>query len=164
MDSCPGHDPAGTRSKGRSFCFFNLYFQIMLSNLEEEINGSSIFLPAQLQAAEMRMKGHMTAMEAPLYQSYQVCVLHPLRAKTEVHLGKLLILLLCFVTIIFLSYHMLHKIYSGISGEKVEIDPITQQKVSAKFWVRQRAVSYDTDCIVACDLLETKSNTRTVFR
>lgn len=108
VDSCPGNDPLGTRSK------------------------------AQLQAAEMRMKGHMTAMEAPLYQSYQVCVLHPLRAKTEVHLG--------------------------ISGEKVEIDPITQQKVSAKFWVRQRAVSYDTDCIVACDLLETKSNSRTVFR
>lgn len=34
------------------------------------------------------MKGHMTAMEAPLYQSYQVFVLHPLRAKTEVHLGQ----------------------------------------------------------------------------
>lgn len=45
---------------------------------------------AQRRADEMRMKGHMTAMEAPLYQSYQVCVLHPLRAKTEVHLGILL--------------------------------------------------------------------------
>ncbi|KAE8742580.1 hypothetical protein FOCC_FOCC011874 [Frankliniella occidentalis] len=93
---------------------------------------------AQLQEAELRMKDHMTAMEASLYQSYQVHVLHPLRAKTEIHLG--------------------------VSRDKVEIDPVTQQKVSAKFWVRQRAVSYDTDCIVACDLLETKSNNRAVFR
>lgn len=46
----------------------------------------------------------------------------------------------------------------------MEIDPVTQQKVSAKFWVRQRAVSYDTDCIVACDLIESKSNGRAVFR
>lgn len=108
VDSGPVHDASGNKSK------------------------------AQLLEAEQRMKGHMTAMEAPLYQSYQVYVLHPLRTKTEAHLG--------------------------ISGEKVEIDPVPQQKVSAKFWARQRALSYDTDCIVACDLIETKSNSRAVFR
>lgn len=65
------------------------------------------------------------------------------------------------------GYHVgyiLNLNFVGISGEKVEIDPVSQPKVSAKFWVRQRAVSYDTDCIVACDLIDTKSNSRAVFR
>jgi len=53
---------------------------------------------------------------------------------------------------------------SGISGEKVEIDPVIQQKVSAKFWNRQKAVSYDMDTIAACDLTDTKSSSRSTFR
>jgi len=58
--------------------------------------------------------------------------------------------------------HMLN--VSGISGEKVEIDPVIQQKVSAKFWNRQKAVSYDMDTIAACDLTDTKSSSRSTFR
>ena len=129
---CNEHD-------NQMICFYllSIFFrdEVDLGPVNETLGNKS---KAQLQEAELRMKGHMTAMEAPLYQSYRVYVLHPLRAKTEIHLG--------------------------ISGEKVEIDPVTQPKVSAKFWVRQRAVSYDTDCIVACDLLEAKSNSRAVFR
>lgn len=34
-----------------------------------------------------RMKNHMTAMEAPLYQSYHVYIIHKVRTKTEIHLG-----------------------------------------------------------------------------
>jgi hypothetical protein len=47
---------------------------------------------AQQQDLEdlIRMKGHMIAMEAPLYQSYRVYIINKVRAKTEIHLGKLL--------------------------------------------------------------------------
>lgn len=86
----------------------------------------------------IRMQGHMIAMEAPLYQSYRVYIINKVRAKTEIHLG--------------------------VSGEKVEIDPVMQQKVSAKFWNRQKAVSYDMDNIAACDLIDAKANSRSTFR
>jgi hypothetical protein len=33
------------------------------------------------------MKGHMTAMEAPLYQSYQVYIINKVRARSAIHLG-----------------------------------------------------------------------------
>lgn len=54
--------------------------------------------------------------------------------------------------------------FAGVSGEKVEIDPVVQQKVSAKFWYRQKAVSYDMDNIAACDLIDAKANSRSTFR
>lgn len=72
------------------------------------------------------------------YQSYHVYILSKVRTKTEIHLG--------------------------VSGEKIEIDPVIQQKVSAKLWNRQKAVSYDMDCVVACDLTDTKSSSRSTFR
>lgn len=56
------------------------------------------------------------------------------------------------------------EIHLGVSGEKIEIDPVIQQKVSAKLWNRQKAVSYDMDCVVACDLTDTKSSSRSTFR
>ncbi|MGH0159136.1 UNVERIFIED_CONTAM: hypothetical protein FKN15_044975 [Acipenser sinensis] len=46
---------------------------------------------------------------------------------------------------------------SGISGEKVEIDPVTNQKASTKFWIRQKPISIDSDLLCACDLVEEKS-------
>lgn len=54
--------------------------------------------------------------------------------------------------------------FPGVSGEKIEIDPVLQQRVSAKFWVRQKAATYDMDSVVACDLLDAKSNSRSTFR
>ncbi|XP_049954431.1 target of rapamycin complex 2 subunit MAPKAP1 [Schistocerca serialis cubense] len=84
-----------------------------------------------------RMRNHMTAMEAPLYQSYRLYIINKL-TKTEILLG--------------------------ISGEKVEIDPVVQQKVASKFWGRQKAVSYDMDNVAACDLTDTKSGGRATFR
>lgn len=35
-----------------------------------------------------RLQGDITAIDATLYQSYQVNMLHRVRAKTEMHLGK----------------------------------------------------------------------------
>lgn len=84
------------------------------------------------------MEGYMTAVEAPLYQSYTVYIISKVRTKTEIHLG--------------------------ISGEKLEIDPIQQK--SSKFignLGRQKAVSYPMDSIACCESMDIKGN-RCVFR
>ncbi|XP_011159983.2 target of rapamycin complex 2 subunit MAPKAP1 [Solenopsis invicta] len=83
-----------------------------------------------------KMEGHTTAMEAPLYQSYRVYIINKMRAKTEIHLG--------------------------ISGEKIEIDPVITGKGAARFWNRQRAVSYHIDNIAWCEVTETKGS-KTIF-
>lgn len=46
---------------------------------------------------------------------------------------------------------------TGISGDKVEIDPVTSQKASTKFWIKQKPISIDSDLLCACDLAEEKS-------
>lgn len=76
------------------------------------------------------MEDHTTAMEAPLYQLYKVHIINKVRAKTEIHLG--------------------------ISGEKIEIDPVVTGKGAGRFWNRQRAVSYHIDSIAWCELVEHK--------
>lgn len=48
-------------------------------------------------------------------------------------------------------------VYLGISGEKVEIDPVTNQKASIKFLIRQKPISIDSDHLCACDLVEERS-------
>lgn len=70
------------------------------------------------------------------YKSYMVSMLHKLRTNTEVQLG--------------------------ISGEKVEIDPVASKSGTRLF--RQRAVTYDADSIASCDLLEEKEGGKSVFR
>ncbi|KAF7400602.1 stress-activated map kinase-interacting protein 1 [Vespula maculifrons] len=83
-----------------------------------------------------KMEGHTTAMEAPLYQSYRVYIINKVRAKTEIHLG--------------------------ISGEKIEIDPVLTGKGASRFWNRQRAVSYHIDNIAWCEITENKGS-KTIF-
>ncbi|XP_030631308.1 target of rapamycin complex 2 subunit MAPKAP1 isoform X3 [Chanos chanos] len=51
-----------------------------------------------------------------------------------------------------------------ISGEKVEIDPVTNQKTSTKFWIRQKPISIDSDLLCACDLVEEKSPSHAIFK
>nr|CAD7396535.1 unnamed protein product [Timema cristinae] len=84
-----------------------------------------------------RMRNHLDMIDAPIYQSYRVYIINKMRTKTEINLG--------------------------ISGEKIEIDPVVQQKVSAKFWNRQKPVSYPMDSVAACDLID-KSSSRATFR
>ncbi|XP_043999850.1 target of rapamycin complex 2 subunit MAPKAP1 isoform X2 [Gambusia affinis] len=48
----------------------------------------------------------------------------------------------------------------GISGEKVEIDPVTSQK----FWIRQKPISIDSDHLCACDLVEERSPSHAIFK
>ena len=56
-------------------------------------------------------------------------------------------------------------VHLGISEEKVEIDP-RQQTSSAKFWSKQKAVSYALDIVVSCEILESKQKggDRELFR
>ena len=59
--------------------------------------------------------------------------------------------------ICFYSSTDIQLLSSGISGEKVEIDPVTSQKASTKFWIRQKPISIDSDHLCACDLVEERS-------
>lgn len=90
----------------------------------------------QISSDMQLMKTHMTAMEAPLYKSYRVFIINKVRTKTEIHLG--------------------------ISGEKLEIDPI-QQKSSKFILGRQKAASYPMDSIACCEITDMKGN-RCIFR
>ncbi|XP_009987499.1 PREDICTED: target of rapamycin complex 2 subunit MAPKAP1-like, partial [Tauraco erythrolophus] len=65
------------------------------------------------------------------YKSFKVSMIHRLRFTTDVQLG--------------------------ISGDKVEIDPVTNQKASTKFWIKQKPISIDSELLCACDLVEEKS-------
>ncbi|KAK6194655.1 hypothetical protein SNE40_000252 [Patella caerulea] len=70
------------------------------------------------------------------YKSYMVNLVHKIRTNTEVLLG--------------------------VSGEKVEIDPISSKGSTRLF--RQRAFTFDADQIADCHLLEQKSNGKSVLR
>lgn len=54
------------------------------------------------------------------------------------------------------------EIHLGISGEKIEIDPVLTGKGAGRFWSKQRAVSYHIDNIAWCEITETKGS-KTIF-
>ncbi|XP_069097864.1 target of rapamycin complex 2 subunit MAPKAP1 isoform X1 [Pleurodeles waltl] len=72
------------------------------------------------------------------YKSFKVSMIHRLRFTTDVQLG--------------------------ISGDKVEIDPVTNQKTTTKFWIKQKPISIDSDLLCACDLAEEKSPSHSIFK
>ncbi|KAK9871200.1 hypothetical protein WA026_011481 [Henosepilachna vigintioctopunctata] len=82
------------------------------------------------------MAVHKKAMEAPLYQSFQVNIITKMRYRVEVHLG--------------------------ISGEKIEIDPI-QPKTSKFFLSKQKPVSCHMDSVAWCEIIDSKGS-KTVFK
>ncbi|KRT83193.1 hypothetical protein AMK59_3630 [Oryctes borbonicus] len=105
-----------------------------------EIKNDSATLKQEtaLQESVALMEVHKTTMESQLYKSFQVFIINKVRSKIEIHLG--------------------------ISGEKIEIDPV-QHKSSKFALVRQKAVSHHMDSVVWCDIIEEKSKeNRTVFR
>jgi hypothetical protein len=99
--------------------------------------------------AEQRMRGHMTAMEAPLYQSFQVYILNRVRVRSCINLGRIWL----FQT------HILFKIQIlGISGEKIEIDPVAQHKTTSQLWGKKKAATYDITRIAACEITHQRTN------
>lgn len=81
------------------------------------------------------MKNHYSKLEAPLYRAFQVFMVHKSRLKIEVQLG--------------------------ISGDKLEIDPIQQK--SSKLWPRQKSANHSMDSVAHCSIVERKS-TKSVVR
>uniref|UniRef100_A0A8D0G1H8 Target of rapamycin complex 2 subunit MAPKAP1 n=1 Tax=Sphenodon punctatus TaxID=8508 RepID=A0A8D0G1H8_SPHPU len=54
---------------------------------------------------------------------------------------------------------------NSISGDKVEIDPVTNQKGSNKFWIKQKVKPISIDSLLcACDLAEEKSPSHAIFK
>uniref|UniRef100_A0A182MC44 Target of rapamycin complex 2 subunit MAPKAP1 n=1 Tax=Anopheles culicifacies TaxID=139723 RepID=A0A182MC44_9DIPT len=82
-----------------------------------------------------RIKGHTSKIEAPLYRTFQVHILHKSRLKTEVQLG--------------------------ISGDRFEIDPIPHNP--SKFWSRQKPACHPMDSVAACTIVDRK-HARAVLR
>lgn len=115
--------------------------QLVMRNLEETLSSSEQASAALDESKQLivdmeLMKGHEIAMIAPLYQSYRAFIITKMRSKVEIHLG--------------------------ISGEKLEIDPVHQK--NAKFVLsRQKPVSHHMDCIGSCIITDTKSS-KTTFR
>lgn len=83
-----------------------------------------------------RMVSQQKLMEAPLYRSYRLKILTKGLFKADIQLG--------------------------ISGEKLEIDPVQTQ--NSKFWSRQKAISHNMDSIVWCEIIDDSSVHRVCFR
>lgn len=81
-----------------------------------------------------RMKGHTIQMEAPLYRSYHVKMFTKGIFKTDIQLG--------------------------VSGEKLEIDPVQPQ--NSKFF-RQKPISHHMESVVWCEI-EESARSRAVIR
>lgn len=120
------------------------------------------------------------------YKSFKISMIHKLRFTTDVQLGnrspqrvpagpqrgpdsgpesKLglfhLLKRLSFTRCCYAG--LLFGCCLGISGEKLEIDPVTSQKASTKFWIRQKPISIDSDHLCACDLVEERSPSEWLF-
>lgn len=52
------------------------------------------------------------------------------------------------------KYYFNFSFSTGISGEKVEIDPVASKSGTRLF--RQKPVTYEADSIASCDILEEK--------
>ena len=50
------------------------------------------------------------------------------------------------------------EVHLGISGEKIEIDPVITNKGASRFWSRPRAESHNMNNIAWCEVLETKGS------
>lgn len=109
-------------------------------SLQPDVDSASSFSPETLSHASNnpqdleRMKGHTIMMEAPLYRSYRVKIFTKGLFKTDIQLG--------------------------ISGEKLEIDPVQPQ--NSKFWSRQKPISHSMDLVVWCEIEEMSRSRSTV--
>lgn len=113
----------------------------LTSEVEAEYNLDSLMDDANRISTQQsedlaRMIGQQTLMEAPLYRSYRMKILTKGLFKSDIQLG--------------------------ISGEKLEIDPVQAQ--NSKFWSRQKAINHNMDSIVWCEIIDDSSPHRVCFR
>lgn len=95
--------------------------------IREELIKESNALSLQQAEDLARMQEHNTMMEAPLYRSYLLQLLSKGVFRSDIQLG--------------------------LSGEKLELDPVA----NSKFW-RQKAISHSMDSVVACEIYEETSS------
>lgn len=103
-----------------------------LNSNQDTLQSQSVASTNQLDLE--RMNGHTIQMEAPLYRSFRVKMFTKGLFKTDIQLG--------------------------ISGEKLEIDPVQPQ--NSKFF-RQKPISHSMESVVWCDVEENAPN-RAVIR
>lgn len=96
-----------------------------------DTNKSLPFFSNARRTEEMAMNVHDTMVEAPIYRAYRVSLINRKHFRTEVQLG--------------------------ISGDKIEIDPL-QQKSGNYFFKPVRAIHYATDSVAWCDISSRKSS------
>lgn len=115
------------------------------------------------------LQDQMSALDSFLYKSYKVLLLSKVRTKVEVNLGVYndAIIACRLENLEFpfnIEFNHCFSFWIGISGEKIDIDPVLKQSTGAKFLSKRKPTSYGIDYVVACDLTETKSNNKAVFR
>lgn len=147
--------PLDAREPCSKFCFSHLAL-IERRNSDIKMDGRAMSLTSELEAEYnldnlmddanrisiqqsddlARMVGQQKLMEAPLYRSYRLKILTKGLFKSDIQLG--------------------------ISGDKLEIDPV--QAHNSKFWSRQKAINHNMDCIVWCEIIDDSSVHRVCFR
>lgn len=110
--------------------------------------------PAARHAAWPRgfLAGHSRAGRGLLLACWFAPCLSPLCPLAQ---GRVMRRLPAFVLTCFLSPSLPGS--AGISGDKVEVDPVTNHKASTKFWIKQKPISIDSELLCTCDLAEEKS-------
>ncbi|XP_062707347.1 stress-activated map kinase-interacting protein 1 [Aedes albopictus] len=103
--------------------------QSKLSPIEPSTSEFRGITPKQKEDLD-KMKDHTSKLDAPLYRAFNVYMVHKARIKTEVQLG--------------------------ISGDKLEIDPIQQK--SSKLWPRQKPANHSMDSVAHCSIVDRKSS------
>lgn len=99
---------------------------------QPSLNDSIKTIPPSIRRTEdIAMNVHDTMVEAPIYRAYRVSLVTKKHFRTEVQLG--------------------------ISGEKVEIDPL-QQKNANYFFKPVKAIHYSMDSVCWCDISSRKSS------
>lgn len=101
-----------------------------ISPLMRQLSADSKPLPLIARGPDA-MTLHDTMVEAPIYRPYRVSLISKKHFRTEVRLG--------------------------ISGEKVEIDPL-QQKNANYFFKPVKAIHYSMDSVAWCDISSRKSS------
>lgn len=100
--------------------------------IRQASNDNNKTLPSNLRRTEENaMNVHDTMVEAPIYRAYRVSLITKKHFRTEVQLG--------------------------ISGDKVEIDPL-QQKNANYFFKPVKAIHYSMDSVAWCDISGRKSS------
>ncbi|CAG0920079.1 unnamed protein product [Notodromas monacha] len=96
-----------------------------------------VLAPSETRAEEIRMRKHLSVMEASLYESFIVSLVQKI-GTAEIHLG--------------------------ISGEKIEVNPVTKSSGILPSVIPVKPVTYHIDSIADCSIVDEKYGKKSVVR